>query len=125
ATFLSVLAWALECYSLYYIVKIITVGSAFSLNILMLCAFAYSFSTIIGALAMLPGGLFVTESGMSFLLVKLLKFPLPDAVAATFMVRAATLWFALLIGIFALPAFNFYISRNKKPAGADAGRTIS
>ncbi len=109
ATLLSIFAWALECYSLYYIITIISPDTPISLTLLLLCSFAYAFSTIIGALAMLPGGLFVTEGGMAFLLVKLVKIPMSKAVAATFMVRAATLWFALLIGIFALPAFNAYI----------------
>ncbi len=109
ATLLSILAWALECYSLYYIITVISPQTPISLALLLFCSFAYAFSTIIGALAMLPGGLFVTEGGMAFLLVKLVKIPMSKAVAATFMVRAATLWFALLIGIFALPAFNAYI----------------
>lgn len=110
ATFLSILAWALECYSLYYIITVISPGlPAPPLELLLFSSFAYAFSTIIGALAMLPGGLFVTEGGMAFLLVKLVKLSMSKAVAATFMVRAATLWFALLIGIFALPAFNAYI----------------
>jgi len=114
ATLLSILAWALECYSLYYIITVISPDAPASPALLLLCSFAYAFSTIIGALAMLPGGLFVTEGGMAFLLVKLAKIPMPKAVAATFMVRAATLWFALLIGIFALPAFNAYIRAYNK-----------
>jgi uncharacterized membrane protein YbhN (UPF0104 family) len=108
ATLLSIFAWALECYSLYYIITVISPDTPISLALLLLCSFAYAFSTIIGALAMLPGGLFVTEGGMAFLLVKLVKIPMSKAVAATFMVRAATLWFALLIGIFALPVFKAY-----------------
>ncbi len=112
ATFLSILAWALECYSLYYIITVISPGlSAPPLELHLFSSFAYAFSTIIGALAMLPGGLFVTEGGMAFLLVGLVKLTMSKAVAATFMVRAATLWFALLIGIFALPAFNAYIKK--------------
>ena len=114
ATLLSILAWALECYSLYYIITVISPKTPVSLALLLFCSFAYAFSTIIGALAMLPGGLFVTEGGMAFLLVKFVKIPMSKAVAATFMVRAATLWFALLIGIFALPAFNAYIRAFKK-----------
>ncbi len=112
ATFLSILAWALECYSLYYIITVIAPYAPVSFTaLLFFSSFAYAFSTIIGALAMLPGGLFVTEGGMAFLLVGLIKISTPDAVAATFMVRAATLWFALIIGILALPAFNAYAKR--------------
>lgn len=111
ATFLSILAWALECYSLYYIIAVISPATLAPLPLLIYCSFAYAFSTIIGALAMLPGGLFVTEGGMALLLVKLVKVETSRAVAATFMVRAATLWFALIIGMAALPAFRAYCAR--------------
>jgi hypothetical protein len=126
ATFLSILAWALECYSLYYIITVISPGTIEPLPLLIYCSFAYAFSTIIGALAMLPGGLFVTEGGMAFLLVKLTKVSMSKAVAATFMVRAATLWFALLIGMAALPAFKAYCARFKNEAEQDrqAGANI-
>lgn len=112
-TLLSVAAWAMECYSLYYIIKLIAPEvSIDNFSIMMICAFIYSFSTLVGAAAMIPGGLFVTEGGMSFLLVNFIGITLPAAVAASFLVRAATLWFALLIGIFALPSFNVYIKNN-------------
>ena len=111
-TVLSIIAWSMECYSLYYIIKLIAPGIILdNFSILMISAFIYSFSTLVGAAAMVPGGLFVTEGGMSLLLVKFIGAALPTAVAASFLVRAATLWFALLIGIFALPAFNIYIKK--------------
>lgn len=112
-TFLSVLAWALECYSLYYIITIISPLKAFSLQVMIFSSFAYAFSTIVGALAMVPGGLFVTEGGMALLLVKLIGITVPCAIAGAFIVRLATLWFALLIGMAALPAFNVYAGKRK------------
>jgi len=103
---LSIMAWGLECFSLYYIVTLVAPFGNFPAGTAACCFFAYAFSTILGAFAMLPGGLFVTEGGMSFLLVKLIGVPFPQAVAATFIVRIATLWFALLTGMIGLPLFN-------------------
>jgi uncharacterized protein (TIRG00374 family) len=69
--------------------------------------FAYSASTIAGAVAMMPGGLGVTEGSMTAFLQALGGKTMPPAVAsaATILVRVATLWFAVAIG---LAAFGIY-----------------
>ncbi|MCK7516980.1 MAG: flippase-like domain-containing protein [Ignavibacteriales bacterium] len=59
--------------------------------------FSYSFSTIVGALSMLPGGLGITEGSLTLMLVRKGLSEL-SAFAATFIVRAVTLWFAVLVG---------------------------
>jgi uncharacterized membrane protein YbhN (UPF0104 family) len=46
---------------------------------------------------MLPGGLGVAEGSLTGLLVALGN-PLPDAAAATLLIRAATLWLAVGLG---------------------------
>jgi uncharacterized protein (TIRG00374 family) len=63
--------------------------------------FIYAFSTLVGALLLLPGGLGGTEGSMVALLVAdgAVK---PLAVAATFVTRVATLWFAVLAGALVL-----------------------
>ena len=99
-TFLAFIAWAMECGSLYYIVH----GFAGVHMSWDAATFAYSASTIAGAIAMMPGGLGITEVGMTGLLQALggAAMTIPVATAATIMVRIATLWFAVVIGIFAL-----------------------
>ena len=64
-------------------------------------------STIVGALAMMPGGLGVTDAGMTGLLQALGGSAMDPAIAtaATMLVRLATLWFAVGIG---LCAFGIY-----------------
>jgi uncharacterized protein (TIRG00374 family) len=59
--------------------------------------------TIAGALSFLPGGLGVTEAGMTGLLTRL-GHGIDGAVAvgATFVTRVCTLWFAVLVGFVAL-----------------------
>lgn len=91
-TFLSIISWGFECFG-YYIIL-----TNFDVTIDVLWAFfSYSFSTIVGALSMLPGGLGVTEGSLTLMLVQK-GFSNNDAIASTFIVRAVTLWFAVLVG---------------------------
>jgi uncharacterized protein (TIRG00374 family) len=67
----------------------------------------YAVTTVAGALSFLPGGLLVTEAGMTLLLVQSARgVDEPTAVAATLLIRLATLWFAVLIGLIALTALR-------------------
>lgn len=89
---LSIISWGFECLGYYFIL------TNFELQIDFFWAFfSYSFSTIVGAASMLPGGLGVTEGSLTLMLVKK-GFSTNDAFASTFIVRAVTLWFAVLIG---------------------------
>jgi len=60
--------------------------------------FVYCFSTILGAVAMLPGGLGVTDGTIAGLL-KLLSIESGTAAFATILIRVVTLWFAVIIGL--------------------------
>lgn len=97
---IAFVAWGLECCSLYAIVHGFP-GIHMSWDA---CVFAYSASTMAGALAMMPGGLGVTEVGMTALLRTLGGPAMRPAVATatTILVRIATLWFAVAIGAVAL-----------------------
>lgn len=102
-TLLSILAWFSECVAFYLIVRGFPTASAS----LLLCTFIYALMTVAGALAFLPGGLGVTEGGMALLLVRLARgLDSSAAVAATLLIRIATLWFAVLLGIAALILFQ-------------------
>lgn len=93
-TLLSAVSWAGEGVALFLIFKALEVDIA---QLLMISIFAHAFSSIIGALSFLPGGLLVTEGtlGMFFVYVKIAD---AQAVSATFLIRAVTLWFAVLLG---------------------------
>jgi glycosyltransferase 2 family protein len=97
---LAFLAWGLECGSLYAIVH----GFAGVTMSWDGATFTYAASTLAGAIAMMPGGLGVTEIGMTALLQALGGASMTPAVAtaATMLVRVATLWFAVAIGLLAL-----------------------
>ena len=99
ATGLAVAAWSLEVVALHVVIGGFS-GVSLSWEA---TAFAYSASTIAGALAMMPGGLGVTEAGMTGLLQVLGDGMTPAvATAATMLIRLATLWWAVLVGLLAL-----------------------
>jgi uncharacterized protein (TIRG00374 family) len=64
--------------------------------------FDYNLGTVAGAVSMLPGGLLAAEGALTALL-RTLGLDTAAAASATIIVRAATLWFAALLGLLALP----------------------
>jgi len=100
ASFLALLSWGLECVSLL-VIALGFEGVALSL---LEATFAYGGPTIVGALVLLPGGLGATEAGMTGVLE---AFEVPGmstsvAIAITMLVRLATLWWAVVLGVIAL-----------------------
>jgi uncharacterized protein (TIRG00374 family) len=93
---LGLIAWFCECFGLFLVLE------GFDVHFrIMSAAFIYAFATVVGALTFLPGGLGATEASMTGLLV-FAKIPKHTAVATTFIIRAATLWFAVVVGAVAL-----------------------
>ena len=64
--------------------------------------FIFSFSMVMGALSMLPGGLGGVEATMIALLLAI-GVDIEVAIVATAVIRLTTLWFAVFIGFIALP----------------------
>jgi uncharacterized protein (TIRG00374 family) len=65
--------------------------------------FVFSFSMIVGAGSMLPGGLGSTEV-TAVVLLRALGVDFDAAVVSTALVRVTTFWFAVGIGVGLLPA---------------------
>lgn len=82
---------------------------------LVQAAFIFGFSMIVGGVVALPGGLGGTEATMVGLLAAF-GVDLPTALAATAIIRATTLWFAVLLGFIALPG----VLRPSHPTGVAA-----
>lgn len=93
---LGLVAWGAEGVAFYYIVH--TLGIDLPLQTAL---FIYAFAMLVGALSFLPGGLGGTEATMIALLL-LNDVAQPQAVAATVVIRLATLWFAVGLGAVAL-----------------------
>lgn len=90
---LSAVSWFFECLGFYVI--LLGLGLETSLRAPI---FIYAFASLAGAVSMLPGGLGIAEASLTGLLAAL-GIPLPDAVAATLLIRAATLWLAVALGV--------------------------
>ena len=93
---LGLVAWGAEGMAFYYIMHVL--GNDLSVPTAL---FIYSFSMLVGALSFLPGGLGGAEATMVALLI-LNNVAQPQAVAATVLIRLATLWFAVALGVGAL-----------------------
>lgn len=96
AFLITVIAWTSEGIALHLILK----GLGYQLSILKATAI-FGFSTLVGALSMLPGGLIVTEAGLMGLIVKT-GIPATPAALATILARIFTLWLAVMVGAIVL-----------------------
>ncbi len=99
-TLLSIISWGFECVGYYIVLQNFNVEVSVSWAF-----FAYAFATVVGAVSMLPGGLGVTEGSLTYMVVS--QGASKDiGFASTFIIRAVTLWFAVVIGIFSVLLFQ-------------------
>jgi len=94
----SIGGWLAECAALYLLMQ--QLGAPISM---LEAVFVFSFSVIVGAVSMLPGGLGSTEATIVILL-RAVGVDLDTAIAATAMIRITTFWFAVGLGALAMPA---------------------
>jgi len=97
AVMLGSTAWFGEGLAMYLI--LIGLGVPTGLETLILAVFTLSFSTIIGAVSALPGGLGAAELSIAGMLSFLLGLDSGTAGAATLLIRFATLWFGVGLGL--------------------------
>jgi uncharacterized membrane protein YbhN (UPF0104 family) len=93
-TALSAVSWFCECLAAYVCVR----GLALDLS-LGDTVVVFSLGSLAGALSFLPGGLGVAEGSMTGLIRVLGDVSRAGAVAATLLIRLATLWFAVALGL--------------------------
>lgn len=96
ASILSLIAWGAEALAFYWVLS--WMGAEVSLQF---AVFVYAISMLAGAMSFMPGGLGGAEAVMVALLVWG-GMSGPDGVAATVLIRLATLWFAVAIGAISL-----------------------
>ncbi len=68
-------------------------------DLFSLAVFTLSFSTVVGAVSALPGGLGAAEASIAGMLTLLGGIPTATASAATLLIRLATLWFGVGLGL--------------------------
>ena len=96
STLYSISAWIIESIAVYFVFRGFGIDLSFPVILLIFTA-----SSIAGAVSMLPGGIGITEGGMVGLLL-LQKIDYTTAFSTVLLVRIVTLWFSVLIGLFAL-----------------------
>lgn len=101
AVLISLGAWFMECLAFFLTFRGLSIDAD-----LFGSTFIYAVSSVAGALTMLPGGLGVTETSMAGLSSYLFDLDKSSAVAATFIIRGVTLWFAVALG-----AISYFIGR--------------
>jgi len=99
AVSLGTVSWLGEGIGFYLI--LIGLGIPPSAETLSLAVFILAFSTVVGAVTALPGGLGAAEASISGMLVLLSGTASDGAAAATLLIRFATLWFGVSIGLVA------------------------
>lgn len=101
-TLLGVLGWLAEAFALYLI--LMWLGSPLDF---WLVVFIFKTALLGGGATGLPGGVGGIEAIMIGLFT-LNAVPIDAALAATAIIRAATLWFAILLGFIAFPMAQFF-----------------
>lgn len=97
ALVISVVAWGAEGVGFFLVVREFAPQAG-----LLAAVFNYTASTFLGSLSMLPGGLLAAEGSMTALL-DAQGLDTATAASVTLITRAATLWFAVGLGLLALP----------------------
>ena len=103
ATGVGIVSWFGECLALFLV--LVGLGVEPSARLLLAATFAFATAAWIGGLSLLPGGLGAAEASVAGLLLLTVDAPQmtpPLAGAATLLIRFATLWFGLLLGVAAL-----------------------
>lgn len=100
---LGIISWFGECLAFFIILA--GLGIEPSWHLLLAATFVFGVSAWAGALSFLPGGLGATEASAVALLLLTINDPGMNesvAVAATLLMRFATLWFGVFLGVGAL-----------------------
>jgi glycosyltransferase 2 family protein len=104
----SALAWGLESVSMYLVLR----GCDLPATLLQ-ANFVYCFSTIVGALSMLPGGIGGTEAGMIGLL-SFMGISYAAGLPAVILIRLCTLWMAVMVGV---GFMIYFLGRSRRKSG--------
>lgn len=94
---LGMISWLGEGIAFYVI--LLGLGVSPSWQMLSIAIFTLSFSTVIGAASTLPGGLGAAEASIAGMLILLGGLNPDTSAAATLLIRFATLWFGIALGL--------------------------
>ncbi len=114
ATLISFISWGCECVAFFFV--LVGLGEPGTPLLLLQATFIFAASTLFGLVSFLPGGLGVSEVSSAGLLVALVGMSVSAATTATILIRFATLWFGVLLGVLAL----LWFGRRYSTSGGEA-----
>ncbi len=97
AVLLGAISWLGEGIGFYFI--LLGLGAPPSIQLMASAVFVLAFSTAIGAASALPGGLGAAEISIAGMLALILSESPAIATSATLLIRLATLWFGVALGL--------------------------
>ncbi|NMB87639.1 MAG: flippase-like domain-containing protein [Chloroflexi bacterium] len=95
---LGMISWLGEGIGFYCI--LLGLGMTPDLRLFGMAVFVLSFSTVVGAVSALPGGLGAAEASIAGMLALVVGMDASMATTATLLIRLATLWFGVGLGLF-------------------------
>lgn len=105
---LGLLAWSLEC--LTFLLVLAGLGGPVTWELGVQAAFIFPIATLAGSLSLMPGGMGVTEGGITGMTQTIVGASRSVAVASALLVRALVLGFALVLGVAALAVLTRRLS---------------
>jgi uncharacterized protein (TIRG00374 family) len=122
---LGTLAWLGEGVGMYLVLLGLNIPSGW--ETFSLAVFVLSFSTVIGAISALPGGLGAAEISIAGMLGWLMTMPASTAASATLLIRLGTLWFGIALGLLVWTRspdlLTMEVSDSQKPSTDYQGRS--
>jgi uncharacterized protein (TIRG00374 family) len=122
AVSLGTVSWLGEGIGFYLI--LLGLGIAPSASVLADAVFVLAVSTLIGSASTLPGGLGAAEASITALLLLTVTPDRAIASAATLLIRLATLWFGVLLGLIVWSATPRLWKREEEKPSASLPDTI-
>ncbi len=110
---IGVVSWLCEGLAYYLVLR--GIGLPGGPDAALAAVFIFSISTVIGAMVATPGGLGGTEGSLVALSTQLLGLGRTPATAAALLVRFATLWFGVLIGLICLALWPHLLTPRDRP----------
>lgn len=119
AVLIGVVSWGAEALAFYLV--LLGIGLNASMTLFIKATFVLATSTLVGSLSLLPGGLGAADASVAGLLILVVHVARSKAAAATILIRFATLWFGVCIGLFALWLFRGRFRAAESAAAAPEG----
>jgi uncharacterized protein (TIRG00374 family) len=112
-TALSVSSWFFEVMAFY--LTLVGLGVDGSVETLLKASFILPIATLVAAILLTPGGLGVAEVSLTGLTQELLDMSKSAATVSTVIIRIATLWFGVVVGLAAFVVLTRRLARQGRP----------